>query len=146
MEQIMRTRDTQEKSINQILTSKTGVFKDHVVEPDFKDQAIAELRINEWNKDTDPRVGDYVIMPDGTFERFSYRWPEGLQTSKGGSFYLGTGYASFSGGLNPSIPNEKIQGTTEKKTGTFWIFHHDYMTAFNSVGVRAECRVYKVVS
>ena len=145
MEQTFRPRDTEEKGIINILTSKTEVFMDHCVEPDFKDQAIAELRINAWNKDKDPRVGDFVIMPDGKYERFSYNWGDGLQTSPGGSFYLGTGYASFSGGLNPSVPNEKIQKTDEKKIGIFWFFHHDYMTAANSVGVHAECRVYRVI-
>lgn len=145
MMQTLRPRNTEEKRIADILTSKTEIFKDHVIAPDFKDQAIAELRIEEYNKDNDPRIGDYVIMPDGTFERFSYNWGNGLQTSRGGSFYLGTGYASFSGGLNPSIPNEKIQKTDEKKIGVFWFFHHDYMTAANSVGVRAECRVYRVI-
>jgi 4-hydroxy-3-polyprenylbenzoate decarboxylase len=66
MMQTLRPRTTEEKGIINILTSKTEVFMDHCVEPDFKDQAIAELRINAWNKHTDPRVGDYVIMPDGS--------------------------------------------------------------------------------
>ena len=143
--QVIRPRATQEERIKDILTSTIEVFRDYDVDPDFKDQAIAELRIGEWNKDPDPRVGDYVIMPDGSYERFSYRWDEGLQTSRGGSFYLGTGYSSFSGGLNPSIPNEKIQRIPEIRVGVFWFFHHDYATAHNSVGVRAECRVYRVI-
>jgi hypothetical protein len=145
MMQTLRPRNTEEEKIRNILSSKTEVFRDHTIEPDHRDHAIAELRINEWNKDKAPRVGDYVIMPDGTIERFSYRWDEGIQTCKSGSFYLGTGYASMSGGLNPSIPNEKIQKTDEKKIGIFWFFHHDYATAYASVGVRAECRVYRVI-
>jgi hypothetical protein len=57
--------------------------------PDSRDLEIARARVDEMNKDQDPRVGDWVIMPDGTRERFAYRCPDGLQTCTDWSFYLG---------------------------------------------------------
>ena len=111
--------------------------------PDARDQEIAEQRIKKWDECQGPRVGDYCIMPDGTYERFAYDWGDALQTCINGSFYLGDGYASMSGGLNPSIPKSQIFPTGEIKKGWFWIFHHDYWTAHNGVNLRAGCRVFK---
>jgi hypothetical protein len=111
--------------------------------PDARDQDIAEQRIKKWNECPGPRVGDYCIMPDGTYERFAYEWPEGLQTCINGSFYLGDGYASMSGGLNPTIPKCQIVLTKKVKNGYFWIFHHDQWQADNGINLMTECRVFK---
>lgn len=93
---------------------------------------------------TVPQVGDYVIFPDGREERISHDWGEpGVQTSVSGSFYLGDGYASFSGALNPLIPTERLVDTGETKPGSFWFFSGDYARADNGVDVEAPCRVYR---
>jgi hypothetical protein len=113
--------------------------------PDDKDKEIAERRLKAYDNNPEPREGDYVIMPNGSYERFSYVWPESIQTCNSGTFYLGNGYASMSGSLNSAIPKEKIQITDEKKPGEFWFFHHDFMTAHNGIGVKAVCRVYRVI-
>jgi hypothetical protein len=128
---------------------KMGWFElyeiDHPIKPDNVDNGIALERLNAYNRDQSPRVGDYVIMPTGEYQRFSYKWDDIIQTCYGGSFYLGHGYASMSGSLEPGIKLDKLVLTNEKKTGSFWFFHHDWQCAHNGVGVKTELRVYKVV-
>ena len=113
---------------------------------DEKDSAILAERILFWNERVGPRVGDYIRLQDGTLARFTYHWPEGLQTGYGGSFYIGTGYASYSGSLNPNIPINRIQVTGDVMDGTFWFFHHDSHCAHNGVDVKVPCRIYKEVA
>ena len=118
-----------------------------LVVPDDLDRAIAQRRLKVWDRKSKPRVGDYVIMPDGSYERFSYDWGKGIgiQTCNSGSFHLNSiGSASMSGGLNPIVPYEKIERTNKKKEGTFWIFHHGSSGAHKGVGIKAWCRVYRV--
>jgi hypothetical protein len=122
------------------------LFKYHLVDPDEMDRGIALERISEWNKDDHPRIGDYVIMPDGTLERFSHKWNDGMQTSPSGAFYLGSGgYVSFSGGLNPTISYNRLICTPNYEMGMFWIFHHNDYCADNDIGVQTYCRVYRVI-
>jgi hypothetical protein len=115
------------------------------IEPDEIDHEIATKRIEAYDNCDKPRVGDFVIMPDGKYERFSYAWNDGIQTCHEGSFYLGNGYASMSGSLNPCVPYEKLERTDKKKIGNFWFFHHDYHTSHNGIGVQIVCRVYRVI-
>lgn len=115
------------------------------VTPDDRDMAIAEERLKKFDQDPDPRVGDFVITPEGKLQRIAYCWPDQLQTCDGGSFFLGNGYADMSGGLDPGFKKEAFKITEEKKPGRFWFFHHDYRMAHNGIGVLALCRVYKVI-
>jgi hypothetical protein len=119
---------------------------DYPVGPDEKDRKIALARYRAWNRKRGPRVGDFVIIPGVGYERFAHDWSDGLQTTPGGSFYLGNGYASMSGSLNPSIPKKMIHRTMEMRQGHFWFFHHDDHMAHNAVGVQMPCRVYEVVT
>jgi len=119
--------------------------KNYPISPGDRDKQIAITRLNEYDHDPTPRVGDYVIMPDGSYERFSYDWYDCIQTCNEGSFYLGNGYASMSGGLNAGIPYEKLEITLEQKEGNFWFFHNDYHTAHYGIGITALCRVYRVI-
>ena len=112
---------------------------------DEKDEVILSQRIQSWNERMGPRVGDYIRLKDGALERFTYHWPDGMQTGFGGSFYLGTGYVSYSGSLNPNIPIDRIQDTGEMMNGTFWFFHHDMQCAHNGVDVKVPCRMYEEV-
>jgi hypothetical protein len=113
--------------------------------PDDRDKKIAENRLKAFDNDPLPRVGDYVIMKDGSYQRFSYAWYDYIQTCNSGSFYLGNGYASMSGSLNPGIAYENLKITLDQKEGYFWIFHHDYHMAHNGIGVKVLCRVYQEV-
>ena len=119
--------------------------KNHMVTPDDRDKQIAISRLKSFDCDPTPRVGDFVIMPDGSYERFSYDWYDIIQTCFSGSFYLGDGYASMSGSLNSGIPYDQLEITLEQKPGRFWFFHHDIAYAHNSVGITALCRVYRVI-
>ncbi len=98
-----------------------------------------------FNARSGPRVGDFALFPDGHEERFSHDWGDGLQTSRGGSWYLSIeGYASFSGGLNPMIPNARIEATDERRAGAFWFFDRAWPRAHSAVYVSVECRVYRI--
>jgi hypothetical protein len=109
---------------------------------DELDQAILARRVAQRESVTTPRLGDFVRFSD-RLERISYDWGDAVQTSKGGSFYLGKdGYASYSGCLNASIPKEQLRATGEILDGHFWFFHRDFWTAHNGVDVTAPCGVY----
>ena len=116
------------------------------VDPDEIDHNNVTKKLILFNRSPDPRVGDYVIVPDGTYERFSYFHEGiGLQTTTGGSFFLGDGAASYSGGLKSVISLKNLERTRERKPGIFWAFHHNDMRAHNGIGIEAVCRVYKVI-
>jgi hypothetical protein len=122
-----------------------------VLEPvsvlDERDATILADRGRQLDAVAGPRCGDFVRFADGRLERVSHVWdwePEGVQTSEGGSWYLGGGYCSFSGGLNPSIPLGELTLTDERRLGSCWFFHHDWAEADNSVGVELPFRVYDV--
>ncbi|MEM9524068.1 MAG: hypothetical protein AAF982_08760 [Pseudomonadota bacterium] len=92
-----------------------------------------------------PRVGDFVIMPDGTLERCCHAWPDGMQTTHGGSFHVSTdGHSSFSGSLNRSRIWEYFKDTGETRRGKFWFFSHGRAGAGRGVDVFLPCRVYRL--
>jgi len=121
------------------------------IQPDQRDQEIANKRLEAFNRIPGMRVGDFCIMPDGAYERFSYDWGDAIQTCTEGSFYLGLdhssgcGYASMSGGLNPCIEKTRIEEMPEVRDGTFWFFHHDIQGAHRSVQMKMPCRVFRVM-
>lgn len=114
---------------------------------DVKDSEILERRENLFNTQHGPRVGDFIKRLDGKLARFSHKYSDGLQTSVGGSWYLCyTGKANFSGGLDPSIPLERIKKVKDAtKFGEFWFFHHDIAKAHNGVHVLINCDVYEEI-
>lgn len=118
--------------------------------PDDYDKGMVDAYLSSWNSHfvnspDCPRVGDYVIMTDGTYERAAHIWDDAIQTCNSGSFSLGNGYASMSGGLNRGIPKTGIVPTGEIKEGNFWAFHHNNWNAHNAIGIRCACRVFKVI-
>ena len=115
------------------------------VNPDDRDQKIAEERIKSFNAREGPRVGDFVILPDGHYQRFAHEWPDQMQTCDCGSFHLGEGYVSMSGSLDPGYKKDKLELTGEIHIGRFWFFHHGYMTAHNGIGLEMTCRTYRVI-
>ena len=109
-------------------------------------------RRSRQREDADrPSVGDFVLFPDPSVpkgvreERIAHDWGEdiGVQTAPGGSFYLGDGYASFSGVLNPTVPTAALTPTGEVRDGRFWFFSGDYARADNGIDVESPCRVYR---
>lgn len=118
----------------------------------ISNEELLDNRTTLRDGQTGPRVGDYVLFPDdmprdGLYERYieriSHDWGDGVQTSPGGSWYLGDGFASFSGSLNSTIPKARLEDTGETKLGSFWFFKGDYARAHNGVDVMASCRVYR---
>ena len=126
------------------MENKPYVFEtNHGVKPDDRDGEIAVDRGTERDSRRGPRVGDFILWPDGRLHRFSHDWGDKIQTSAGGSFYLQEGGGvSFSGGLDPGI-DKKDMAELGHRYGHFWIFHHDHWGASRGVGVGLLCRVYK---
>lgn len=112
-------------------------------ELDDRDRALVAERAAAYDRINGPRVGDFVEFADGVIRRVSHVWDNGVQTSDGGSFYLGDGYISFSGGLYPQIPFSSLSETGEKRNASVWIFHHDWAKAHNGVGAEIPFRVFK---
>lgn len=112
---------------------------------DEKDTQILTKRRAAFDAIKGPRVGDFIKMLDGTLQRFSHDWDDDIQTAEGGSFYIGPGYVSFSGGLNPAIPKASIILTDEVSGGAFWFFHHDQHRAHNGVNFFMPCRIFKQI-
>ena len=112
---------------------------------DERDTEILQAREAAYNARQGPRVGDFIRRQDGQLARFSHDWGDGLQSSAGGSFYLGNGYGSFSGSLDPMIPQDRIQPTGELLLGWFWFFHHDFAGAGRGVNCEMLCRVYREI-
>jgi hypothetical protein len=119
---------------------------------DERDQAILRARARRYELREGPRVGDYVRFADDALRRVSHVWelapePDSIQTSDGGSWYLGMSgteaYGSFSGSLYSGVPSDSLTLTDERLPGRFWFFHHDHWTAHNGVDVEIPCRVYE---
>jgi hypothetical protein len=111
--------------------------------PDYDaiDERIRMEREAKWQQREGPRVGDFVIMQDGTLRRFTHDWDNALQTTVRdcpGSFYFDrAGYMSYSGGLDPCIPKCRLTDTGQVASGKVWFFHHDEHRGHNGVtGVR----------
>ena len=119
---------------------------DSNVTPDDQDWQLLTKRVETWDSRQGPRVGDFIEFADGITHRFSHDHGEewGIQTSPiGGSFYMGDGYLSYSGGLEPSIKHDQIEATDEQRLGAVWFFHHDYHRSSNGVNAWVPCRVFK---
>lgn len=116
---------------------------------DERDRQIIWERRHSIELTEGPRVGDWVDFADGITRRVSHVYGEdwgdmaGVQTSDGGSFYLGSGYVSFSGSLYVSVGMGTLSDTGEVRPGSAWIFHHDWHTAHNGVDVTIPFRVYR---
>lgn len=112
---------------------------------DEKDQEVLAVAVKARDAQEGPRIGDFVLFPGGQLERFSHEWSDGIQTSPGGSFYLGKqGNGSLScGGLNPAIHKGTLELTVAILPGSFWFFHHGVAGAGRGVYFEIPCRVFK---
>lgn len=117
---------------------------------DERDQAIVDQRMAAVARIPGPRVGDFVLFPDGMERRISYIWPAGdgwpgsVQTSElgDGRYYLGRAGLDFSGSLHPGVSEETLTDTGATREGDAWIFHRDAHRAHNGVDFKAPFRVY----
>jgi len=111
-----------------------------------KNQKILKERMKALNKIKGPRVGDFCIHPDGRLDRITHDWGDSLQVGGHGcgSYYLGMGYLSYSGSLDPAIPINRFVDTGETREGEIWFFNDGYVTAHNGVYYSAPFRVFKI--
>lgn len=109
---------------------------------DERDREIQDERQKALDEHKGPRVGDFVIFADGVERRISHLWPDGFQTSNGGSFYLGDGYCRFSGSLYKSVPLETLTLANGAVSGAVWFFHHDHWGAGRGINTTAKFRAY----
>lgn len=96
-----------------------------------------------------PANGDFVVFADGVVRRISHAHENGsIQTSdlrdtiQSGSFYLGEGYMSFSGGLHGGVPKSSLTLADEFRIGRAWFFHHGEVGADRGVEVTLRCFVW----
>ena len=119
---------------------------------DERDQKIMDERQAAFLARTEPKQGDFIRFKDGTVKRIAHVWTDenGKAThiqptmyNGDSSFYMGEGYMSFSGSLNPSIDAAKFTRTNEIMQGWAWFFHHDFATAHNGIDVLVNCPVWE---
>jgi hypothetical protein len=115
-------------------------------EIDERDREMIARRMEALDAIPGPRVGDFVEFPGNITRRISYIWtsePETVQTSTGGSYYLGDGYVSMSGSLYAGVPLGTLTDTGQVRDGAVWVFHHDWAAAHNGVDTRVPFRVFR---
>jgi hypothetical protein len=111
---------------------------------DAANVAILANRQSALDKREGIDVGDFVIDGDKVL-RVAHHWGDSLQLTDGRfgeSFYLGNGYAEFSGGLNSPIDIAKFEPTTERREGRVWFFSEDHVRAHNGYHTTATFRVW----
>jgi hypothetical protein len=123
------------------------------MELDEKNKEILKIRQAAFLNRKVIKSGDFIHFPDGEYRRATHVWtdknnqPEGIQTTiKNGadsSFYMGEGYMSFSGSLDPSIPYSTMTRTNATKEGNAWFFDHDWARANGGVYVKVLCPVWE---
>lgn len=119
---------------------------------DEQDQAILGHRIVARDGLDGPRVGDFVLYPDGSNRRIAHLWhkeDESIQSiqptwGKDGSFYLNKwGGVSMSGGLDTGFPPERLELVEDElQMGNFWFFSHDHWGEGRGITVDTPCRIY----
>lgn len=123
------------------------------IKPDDRDEEILRKRQAMLSERTEIKQGDRVIFADGVQRWVSHVWeayehptdgfPTTVQTSDGGSFYLGEGYCSFSGGLFTPVPFEHFTRTDETAELSAWFFHHDWHRAHSAVYAVVDVPVWR---
>lgn len=116
---------------------------------DSLDATILATRLAAWNVRRGPRIGDKIIMSDGSVRRLAHDSGSDMQTTSctqpgDQSFYLGHGYCSFSGSFGDLFAKDQLHDTGRTEDGFVWFFHHDQVKPFNAVQAKIPCRVYKL--
>lgn len=110
---------------------------------------LIERRSMLFSQPFQPAQGDWIEFACGTVRRISHVWlddngrPKSIQSSTGGSWYLGRGYISHSGGLFTGVPASTLAPTDQRRDAPIWFFHHDQHRAHNGVHAKVPVRVWK---
>ncbi len=125
----------------------------HQIEPaqevTGKNLDILRARSESFNTMKGPRVGDFCVLLDGSWRRFTYDWGNTIQVTPKdhlGSFYLGIRGADFSGSLEQGIDKNKFKLSQSRRLGAFWFFDQGIPGAGRGVNVQVVCNVYREVS
>ncbi len=118
--------------------------------PDEHDRDLLTQRSDRRNQRPGMRVGDWLVLLDGTIRRIAYIWTEAklvqpTDHEDTGSFYLGLGYLSMSGGLDSGLPMDDFTSTGMHRKGSCWLFHHNIREAHNGVDMELLCRLFQQV-
>ena len=106
-------------------------------------------RLASFDKRAGARVGDFIRLPDihpklGQWTRITHDHGDLLQTGggAGGSYYLGNGYLSYSGGLDHGVTPDCLLATDQTKEGSVWFFDGEMSGAGRGVDFTAPMRVF----
>jgi hypothetical protein len=126
------------------------------IEPDqmsATNRAILKSRAAAILARPGPAVGDVIRLPrydkrQAEFTRITHRWANGqLQTGGsvcGAQFYLGDGFADYSGGLDPGMSESDLVATGDTKECGAWFFSENEVCAGNGLAVTVPFKVYDV--
>lgn len=96
-----------------------------------------------YNEKAGPRIGDWLKLPYGLYTRFTHFWDSSIQTGTG-SFHLGEGYISYSGGLDSGIAKADLIPTNELKSGSVWIWDKGEVGPGRGVQCEIMFRVFEL--
>lgn len=107
---------------------------------------ILKERVDALNEVEGPRIGDYLRLPDGSFERITLNHAESFQTGAlgQGSFFLYKGSCLYSGAHKGPIPFSAIRETRQTKLGNIWFFNEGEAKEGNGVDFEIEFRVFEI--
>lgn len=108
-----------------------------------RNAAILADLANKYNEKTGPRIGDWLKMPYGLYTRFTHDWGDTMQTGLG-SFHLGKGYISYSGGLDSGLAKSDILPTNELKMGSVWFWKDGLSGADRGFHAEMAFRVFTI--
>lgn len=110
-----------------------------------RDFEILKERETKRKAIKEPLVGDWVIMPSGSWLRIAHDWDEyGMQLCKNGSFSLAeNGKMSMSGSLLPMIKRHVLRDANVWHNAECWFFSENFWGAHRGVYVLASCKVWE---
>lgn len=116
---------------------------------DDKDRALLEkLKAAYFAREGAPQIGDWLQFPDGEYRRIAHVWTDGVQptvSEHDRGFFLAKSGVSYSGGLDPLIPLERLSLDHGRLYADFWFFHHDTWEAANGVWCGFYVPIWNVV-
>jgi hypothetical protein len=114
--------------------------------PTRRNAIILAERVALLNERNEPRVGDFLKLPHGDYQRFTQEWEDRLQTgSTSASYHIGKrGEISYSGGLDWGVLKRDIKLTEEVKDGSVWFFSEGLAGIGRGVTFYTQFKVYEL--
>lgn len=110
---------------------------------DESNDSILKTRMDAYNAIEGIRNGDYLKLPNGSYDRFTSERGDIVQLGgNNGSYYLSPVNITYSGGLTPSIDKKYLTPTEETKEGNVWFFKDDWYKAHNGITYSVPFRVF----